>query len=417
MKIILYLMIASSFLAADLFSINIRIMELSVFRISLFITTFLMILEYLKTNKKISLKFKSNQDVIIKFYFFWFIYALFSISWVKDYHSWLRAIFFIGSGFLCIWILSTYLKKEKNFRVLFIIICAMIFIHNIIGWSELLTGNYIFADLDKIDKYNQFSYNPIARVPVSMFGNVNDYATLLVFGVFISYIIFSTSKFKVARILGIINIVSSIYLISRTGSRANMLGLIIGIIVFLFLKYFKRINIKALLITIAIPILLLIMPGFIDNIIAIISNQLHFDFSTGSDFTRLNLIKNGLHFLKETIGFGTGAGNIEYWMETERIYYVGSIRNMHNWWVEILVGYGIVVFTGYIWVYFKMAKALYYSHINTKDRFIKNTSLVLLSIMTAFIITSVSSSSNISTEWLWLFWGVVIAYIGYVEKI
>lgn len=417
MKIILYLMIASSFLAADLFSINIKIMELSLFRISLLLLVFMTLLVYIKTNKKISLKIKNDKSIIIKFYFFWFVYSLCSIGWVKDYHSWFKAIFFIGSGFLCIFILSTYNKEQKDFKNIFVIIFVMIIIHNIIGWSELLTGNYLFADLARFDRYNQFTHNPTARIPISMFGNPNDYATLLVFGVFVSYLVFSNTKRNIVKILSIINSMSSMILISRTGSRANILGIIIGIIVFIYLKYFRKINKKTLLIIIIIPIFILFYFTVTDNFITGMINQLQFNITgSGSDHIRLNLIKNGLHFLKETICLGTGAGNIEYWMETERIYYVGSIRNIHNWWMEILVGYGIVVFAGYVWIYFKMAKALYYSYVNSKDRFIESTSLALLSIMTAFIITSVSSSSNISTEWLWLFWGVVISYIGCIEN-
>ena len=118
----------------------------------------------------------------------------------------------------------------------------------------------------------------------------------------------------------------------------------------------------------------------------------------------------------KTFGFGTGAGNIEHWMVNYKIYYTGTITNMHNWWMEILTGYGIIIFVGYVWIYFKMFKILYSSYIKSNDKFIRNTSLGLISAMTAFIIGSVSSSSNMGTAWIWLLWGVVIAYIGYVQK-
>lgn len=416
MRVLLYLMVASSFLAADVISINISVMELSLYRICLLLLAFILFLEYLKTNKKISLRIKNDQSIMIRFYFFWFIYSLFSIGWVKDYNSWFRAIFFIGSGFLCIWVLSSYVKEERSFKSIFMIILAMLILHNCIGWHELLTGKYMFADLARIDRHSQFGYNPAARVPVSMFGNTNDYATFLVIGIFITYIVLLNSHKKSIKGLSIATIFSSILLIFRTGSRANLLGLIVGLIVLVYMKYFKKISIKTLLIILGIPILILFNPTFIENIFMSISNELQFSFDGGSDYTRLNLIRNGLHFLKETIGFGTGAGNIEYWMATEKLYYVGTIENIHNWWMEILVGYGIIVFIGYVWIYMKMAKRLYHSYLNNNNIFIKNTSLGLLSIMGAFVITSISSSSNIPTEWLWVFWGIVISYIGYVES-
>lgn len=35
--------------------------------------------------------------------------------------------------------------------------------------------------------------------------------------------------------------------------------------------------------------------------------------------------------------------------------------------------------------------------------------------MSAFVVSAISSSSNIGTSWMWMIWGVVIAFVGYVE--
>jgi teichuronic acid biosynthesis protein TuaE len=150
--------------------------------------------------------------------------------------------------------------------------------------------------------------------------------------------------------------------------------------------------------------------------LAVLSNELSFSLSHGSEFIRLNLLRNGLRFFIETFGFGTGAGNIEYWMVHKAKFYVGGVELIHNWWAEILVGYGLFVFIGYVIVYIRMAIALYHSYLKSNDKFFMSTSLSLFCVMSAFSISAVSSSSNISAEWLWLFWGVVITYIGLVER-
>ena len=121
-------------------------------------------------------------------------------------------------------------------------------------------------------------------------------------------------------------------------------------------------------------------------------------------------------FLKETIGFGVGAGNIEFWMDNYKAYYTGTIRNMHNWWMEVLVGYGVFIFMGYIWTYLKMFKVFYKAYIKSDDKFIRTTSLGLISLMSAFVVSFISSSSNMGTSWMWMLWGVVIAFVGYVEN-
>ena len=103
-------------------------------------------------------------------------------------------------------------------------------------------------------------------------------------------------------------------------------------------------------------------------------------------------------------------------METRQVFYVGKVFNIHNWWIEILVGYGVVIFIGYISIYFIKVKTLFDAYLKSKESFIRNSSLGLFGFMMAFVISSVSSSSNINTEWMWLFWAVLIAFIGYIVR-
>ena len=416
MKKLVLLIVASSLVAADFISINLGFMELSLFRISLMLLAIITIFNYIKLNKKFALNNLSIQSKIIRFYLLWLFYAILSLGWVKDYDSWLRAVFYITVGFLCIWTFSVYLKEKKDFSKVFLVFFIMLVIHNIIGLSEILTGVYRFADMTRIDRYGQYGYNALARTPVSMFGNTNDFATVITLGIFITYIVFVNTNSKILKSLSIFNIISSIYLLVRTGSRANMLGLAIGILVLIYLSYYRKITVKSILLMFAVP-LLIFNPFVLDKILAFASVNLNFNFAgTGSDGVRVGLIKNGLLFLKETIGFGVGAGNIEFWMDNYKAYYTGAIRNMHNWWMEVLVGYGVFIFMGYIWTYLKMFKVFYKTYIKSDDKFIRTTSLGLISLMSAFVVSAISSSSNMGTSWMWMLWGVVIAFVGYVEN-
>lgn len=416
MKKLVLLIVASSLVAADFISISLGFMELSLFRISLMLLAILTIFNYIKLNKKFALNNLSIQSKIIRFYLLWLFYAFLSLGWVKDYDYWIRAVFYITVGFLCIWTFSVYLKEKKDFSKVFLVFFIMLVIHNIIGLSEILTGVYRFADMTRIDRHGQFGYNVVARTPVSMFGNTNDFATIITLGIFITYIVFVNTKSKILKSLSIFNIISSIYLLVRTDSRANMLGLAIGILVLIYLSYYRKFTVKTILLMFAVP-LLIFNPFVLDKILAFASVNLNFNFTgTGSDGVRLGLIKNGLLFLKETVGFGVGAGNIEFWMDNYKVYYTSTIRNMHNWWMEVLVGYGVFIFMGYIWTYLKMFKIFYKAYIKSDDKFIRTTSLGLISLMSTFVVSSISSSSNIGTSWMWMLWGVVIAFVGYVEN-
>lgn len=416
MKKLVLLIVASSLVAADFISISLGFMELSLFRISLMLSAILTVFNYLKFGKKFALKNLSVQSKIIRFYLLWLIYAILSLGWVKDYDSWLKAVFYITVGFLCIWTFSVYLKEKMDFSRVFIIFFIMLTVHNLIGLSEVSTGVYRFADLTRIDRYGQFGYNVAARTPVSMFGNTNDFATVITLGIFITYIVFTNTNSKILKSISILNVVTSVYLLMRTGSRANMLGLIVGSLVFIYLSYYRKLTIKTILLIFGIS-LVIFNPFVVDKLLAFASVKFDFNFAgTGSDGVRLGLIKNGLLFLKETIGFGVGAGNIEFWVRNYKVYYTGTITNMHNWWMEILVGYGIFIFTGYVWTYLKMFKVFYKTYIKSDNKFIRTTSLGLLSLMSAFLVSAISSSSNVGSSWMWMLWGVVIAFVGYVEK-
>lgn len=422
MNKMLYLIVASAFIGVSLFSIDIKIMQFSLYRLSLFIMIFYLAINNLLIDKKINIGIKDRQSLIRRFYLFWLIYAAYSLIWVGNLNSGIRDLFFIASGVLCIWIFSTFAIEEKDFKNIFNTIYIMILFHNLLGWFELQTGRYFFADLSKIDRYGQFAYNKSARVPVTLFSNTNDFATLMTFGVFISFIILLNSKKLYIKLLSSFTIVSSILLILKTGSRANMLGVFIGILAIAMLILLRRFKLSVVIVAGIVGLVLIMMyPPLNARLVNIIQNRLLSRFgsnslSVRSDMTRINLIKNGLNFLLNTVGFGTGVGNIEYWMETRQVFYVGKVFNIHNWWIEILVGYGVVIFIGYISIYFIKVKTLFDAYLKSKESFIRNSSLGLFGFMMAFVISSVSSSSNINTEWMWLFWAVLIAFIGYIVR-
>ena len=153
------------------------------------------------------------------------------------------------------------------------------------------------------------------------------------------------------------------------------------------------------------------------NVVHKVDAVLTFDFSkqSGSEFVRINLIRNGFEFLITTFGFGTGAGNVEYWMENYAVHNVSSVYNIHNWWMEVLVGCGLIIFVGCVIFYVKFMRSMWMRFRKSRNRTDIVLSAGILSIMVAYIVGGVGSSSNMNTEWLWVFWAIVIAYQGMSE--
>lgn len=409
-KALVFISIITSMIgSANIFALNLGFIQLSPFRVcSLLLLLYMIIVE-----KKIKMNRNKDNFYSIVFMFVWVIYSLFSLAWVKDYDSWIKALFFLIIGLLVFVLFSNHLTDRidilKSFRLIFIIVA----IHNIIGWYEIFTENYLFLSIERIAQYARYGY------PVSTFGNTNDYATFMLFSVYVSYICLINAKTHVMKVIYLLGLISSAFQMGATNSRANLLGLILSIMLFVFLsiRYKKTRHTVLLLLGIAF-IVILIKPEILTNLSLTIDENLTFNFASqsGSDGVRMNLIRNGLLFLGSTFGFGVGAGNIEYWIEHKAIYDTGGITNMHNWWLEILVAYGVIIFIMYIVFFVKLFISLYRKYKASKDKVNRSISLGIMCFMAGFVIGSVSSSSNINSEWMWVFWGISVAYQGIKEK-
>jgi len=414
-KILLYGAIIGSLLGAQIVYFNFVYFRLSLFRICL-LCLLLITLVALMNGTKVVLH-KENK-FSIAFMVIWFMYAIVSVLWVKDYFLWIKSCWFIGCGTILCVIFCVYIKKIADFKNIFFLLSIMVMFHQIIGWYEMLTRNYVFSISERLLARTQsFLHFPVFSPPVSVFVNQNDYALVVLFGIFVSHVCFGLCRNKLIKICYFLLMVSGAILLYFTNSRANMVGLIMGICCYTFIKLGQKKHGKIILLTLVVFFLFVISP-YMENIM---QKLMVFDFSgntLNSESIRVNLILNGFYFLVQTIGFGVGAGNIEYWMATRLIYPVGATgeyANIHNWWVEILTAYGVFIFVLYIVFFVCMFVSFYKKYTSVKSKSVKTISLGFMCMMASFVLGSISSSSNIGTEWLWVFWAVAIAFQGYKE--
>ena len=408
-KKLTYLSVLASLIAASIISIDFRVFQLSLFRIIIMVLMLVVIIQSTFNNGRISLPRYNENSYSIKFMLIWFFYAITTLGWVQDHGDWFRAVYFIGLGVICVILYNRTFKTSNDILTAFYLMSIMVIIQNLIGWYEINTGNYMFLGTERIARYTYQNY------PVSMFNNTNNFALFMLFSVFIAYICLVNSKIKIGKLVYLLTIVSSTYLLIYTSSRASLLGLITALLLFAGLKVMNtKLRYLTIIALALLFILILLLPGVIDTFLLMIDQNLTFNLTAdrGSDAIRLNLIKNGLIFLMQTFGFGTGAGNVEYWMSNYGNYNTFGIANIHNWWMEILVGYGVVIFILYIMFYVKLFKSLYQRYRKCSDIKNKSISLGIICCMTGYVIASISTSTNIGAEWLWVFWALAISYQG-----
>lgn len=390
----------ASFLGAQILSIDLGIFQLSPYRILLLFSPIIFI--RLISFKRLK-KFAFSNRTYLVFFTFWIFYTLLSLFWVKDFIGYFVSFGFLFTGYISTWLIGLTFNKESIFRkALFFVELVSIAIIFLSAY-EISTGNYLFLTEESKIFYDEKSLilNAVGlRTPITIFGNPNNLALYIIFGISISTSLVTLKKTKFGKLISVLVCLALIFDIYLTQSRSGF----IGIFIFYSFIYFMNFTWKKLIYVIFFLLVFIfsIIPFIISNF-DFFRDSLEFDSSTGSDYIRINLIKNGLYFLYDSYFLGVGMGNIEFYMSNYRIYDIGDIRNMHNWWMEILVSSGVVIFLFYTFIYLRLIKILISISKSTiklnyfKSILSRNFSGFLIS----FIIVSVGASSVINIEWVW----------------
>lgn len=312
-----------------------------------------------------------------------------------------------------VWIFYLHVKTLKQWQILlgimwFMMTCLMVW-----GYIEILFNAYWLADLNKLDKYGSFASQPWTRIPITIFENQNDFATLLGAYLPVSASVFRLSRGVHSRLVIGLCYGLGLFLILTTRSRLVFLSVVLYLGLRLVLTVQEELNWKkwgrwALPGLGLLPLLLLLTPGGQDMLSGLVYRYGLYDMS--GDMVRLNLWRNGLLFLGQSLGLGVGAGNIEVWMAEKAVLPVENIVNMHNWWLEILTGYGLLVFIFYLLGYLGLALSLW-----RRSQFVnqayRGICLSFLAYLAAFSLSSITSANNMLIEWHWVLLAMLVAFV------
>lgn len=358
---------------------------------------------------------RSNLMSIV-FFAVWFLYSLLSVFWVRNIDYWIHGEYFIGIGLFCILFFDMADLQTEDFVFILKGVAAVIVFHNILGWYEIITHNYLFATRERIAIMAEHR----DYYPVTTMLNQNDLVSVLIFGVCISFYFMTMYRNRWIKTASGVLLISNIGLAFETDSRAGLVGVGICLLTVCLLSFSKEQKLRiAFLVVLSVSVFIFLKPGIVFDIADRVKEIELIDFENplvNSDAVRLNLIRNGLVFLKATFGAGVGTGNAECWMETAPVYNVRGFTNMHNWWAEILTNFGIVIFILYILFYCSLFQSLLKRYRSTKDKECKSICVIFTGFMAAFSVASISSSSNWGKEWLWVLWALMIAFQGKSEE-
>jgi teichuronic acid biosynthesis protein TuaE len=414
-KIFCYLVFITGFFGVALFSINIGPFTLFPYRIFLLFLWFIFGLHTLVKGKIVFSQSKIKWFIVLLF--IWLGYALVSSAWSISKEDAIRNIVFLFTGVSVIFFSTHYFRKKKELQILYNLWLYIFGFLIVIGFWEYLTGYHLPISGFFGETRTRFMF-----MPTGVFYNTNDYATFLALSIPFGIGIIRYGHKKYLRFSGLLCIISSFYLIVAAGSRANIIAVLFELtFILLFLLNFKR-KIKSVIIIGVCAILLLIfLPSPVQEFFSQIGRELNSVVSeteqvTGSVSVRMNLVRNGLSFLYSTAGFGVGAGNAEYYMAYFAKYNTFGITNSHNWWLEILINYGIFIFIGYVIFYIGIIRNLWKIYRKKQTRGEKMICEALLVSLIGFFFASVSSSSIMAFNPQWLLFAFALSYINYFHR-
>ncbi|MEC4714289.1 O-antigen ligase family protein [Cocleimonas sp. KMM 6895] len=403
--------------------------KLYLFHIVLVIFFFSFLYVYAKNGKQETL-FSPRNKYIYFLYFFFSWYTL-SIIWSLNPLYTLQYLFYLTIGISIVFLINSYANTIYKYSQIFVILKLFFLIAILIGILEAFTpfrlptspfSEYASLFGRKGTDFVDFNIDIIATIrsaPTVFWGNPNNLAVSMI--ITLPFFLLQ-DKFSI-KLIGL----SSIFLIvSMAGSRGSLISFAFLLFLYLFMKgirYWLPIIVIFLTSLMFIPnyieglkdsdnARIAEMAGTGDALFKYLSKQ---ENSLNSISARQQLIKNGLDALWDSKGLGVGGG-ASIAVQEQKGEVGGRLKSMHNFWIEILVDAGIVVFILFMTWYLSISIKLYLIHKRSKDIFFRYNSGALFLSMMSFLISAISASSVIYLLPMWLMFGMSIALISLHRK-
>lgn len=363
---------------------------------------------------------KSNKLIYSYYVFliFWILYSFFLlVIATPDKKGFLENLFFLLCGTITTYYIAVYVRDWKMMKKCFLTIEIAAIVPYIFAFYEIFVGTYLFVSSSNQDYYSLESADLSSlglRVPISTFSNPNDFSFMIIVVLVASFLLYKISKTK-KKYLHLFVVWVSLFLILAAQSRAGVISVFIFWGVYMLNRFSILSSSKKKLYLAMIPLLV----GGIYWIYWVYQDIIEplLLFGEHSDTIRENLIRSGWVYLKSSYYLGVGLGNIEYYVLNRPLFYTGEILNIHNWWMEILVSSGVIVFLWYVMLYLKLINRTYKGIKKVNGFEIKLLYISSFSYLIMFIIDSMSSSSLVRTECAWVIMAIMFLVPGFDIRI
>jgi len=401
------------------FIIDLGPFSLYPFRLAYLVMTFLLIIDWLVRPSRFT-RFLQTSLSYGWFFLMWMVYLVFLSLWIVNMDYAKNELFNLAI-FITFTLFSIYLvEDERDFRNLMRVWLAFYIVNIAVGTWEVLTGSHLPTSKYHISSFETYKAEVSilfykSFMPTTFFNNQNNFATYLTLS--IPVVFFYVKRLWPRIILSL----SGVFLLLATLSRANLIALTLEAFALPFFLNRRQnaiyLPILAVSSFLAVFMVYLIattplnikdprIQDFYENVRMKIVNFMKGGMGKRelSTRVRMGLIENSLYYFEKTSGIGTGPGQLEYYIDKYPVAYTYFIKNPHNWWLEILTKYGILVFL----LYSLFLIYLFYNFLHLRQcPLARGLALALL----GFIPGSISPSGMVTFFPMWSFFIISLSYI------
>jgi len=348
--------------------------------------------------------------------YLWLVWGIASSIWSPDINAAIIELVAICLGFTVGFVLLNLVAHSENklhaLRIGWVL--AYIVSASIAIW-EMITGQHLPG------YFMEYGAGFVLdNTVMSTFGHPNNFAAFLV--ICFPFLLWSIYVSKgITRLFYLLLLVGLPYLLVMTCGRLSIIAVTIQSLLFIAmvskgLKSFFRGILIVLLIMFVLSFSLQVNV-FTSSKFGLLSNELQ---TGGSAAIRTNLVLNGVWFSIISYGLGTGAGSFEHMVEHGHgLYPTGHIINPHNFWIEILAQYGIIIFIGFVMWFLRIAFIALRIRRNAKKNNDTNMCLVaeiILISLLGYVFAAVANSSYINQPVNWSILGSILVMVSFINR-
>lgn len=363
-------------------------------------------LAWLLAFPKTTLINKTNFEVLI-FFGFWLAYTLLGYIWAADRDLALKHALLVFRYMGVFLIFNGFFRDRRILNKAHLAMAAVLILYILVAFWEMLT----FQHLPTSRYYGLDFY----FLPTGPFYNQNNLAAFMLF--IMPFLLFLPKLYKKPWLKPAVLFVTVLILVVFTvqGARIAMLAaavmlLLIGLA---HSSFFTKLAV-ALLLVLAVWGFFRFAPPAMQMGWKLAQREIS-SFGSEADSAHMSSLKIRAQLVHETTdlavlsGFmGLGGGNYEHYMATDRQYRTAGITNAHNWFLEILGNFGILILAGFVYIYLRWLWLLFdkYKHSEGRERWLY---LSYLWALLMFIPVSALPSSIRWNHHIWIIFAAINA--------